>query len=39
MHTSCRKPHGGGRDALALAMDELGQRFDTRPAAAAAPAA
>lgn len=31
MHTSCRKPHGNGRDALALAMDELGRRFDTNP--------
>lgn len=31
MHTSCRKPHGNGRDALALAMDELGRRFGTAP--------
>ena len=26
-HTSCRKPHGGGRDGLALLMDELDARF------------
>lgn len=31
LHTSCRKPHGNGRDALALALDELGRRFDTEP--------
>ena len=30
-HTSCRKPHGGGRDGLALLMDELDARFDTSP--------
>ena len=30
-HTSCRKPHGGGRDGLALAMEELGQRFAATP--------
>lgn len=28
LHASCRKPHGNGRDALALAMDELAHRFD-----------
>jgi hypothetical protein len=26
-HASCRKPHGGGRDGLALLMDELEVRF------------
>ncbi len=26
-HASCRKPHGGGRDGLALLMDELDARF------------
>jgi hypothetical protein len=30
-HTSCRKPHGGGRDGLALAMVELSKRFDAAP--------
>jgi hypothetical protein len=30
-HASCRKPHGGGRDALALLMDELDARFDAEP--------
>jgi len=30
-HTSCRKPHGGGRDGLALAMLELSKRFDPAP--------
>jgi hypothetical protein len=29
LHTSCRKPHGGGRDGLALAMEDLSQRFAT----------
>lgn len=28
-HTSCRKPHGGGRDGLALAMADLALRFDS----------
>ena len=27
LHTSCRKPHGGGRDGLASAMVELSRRF------------
>ncbi len=31
-HTSCRKPHGGGRDGLALAMPELLSRFAAAPA-------
>ena len=26
-HTSCRKPHGGGRDGLALALDDMATRF------------
>ena len=26
-HTSCRKPHGGGRDGLALALEDLATRF------------
>ncbi|CAN5259191.1 hypothetical protein BH18ACT12_BH18ACT12_09010 [soil metagenome] len=30
-HTSCRKPHGGGRDGLALGMLDLSQRFDPAP--------
>jgi hypothetical protein len=30
-HTSCRKPHGGGRDGLALAMIDLSRRFDAAP--------
>jgi hypothetical protein len=30
-HTSCRKPHGGGRDGLALLMDELDARFAQSP--------
>jgi hypothetical protein len=30
-HTSCRKPHGGGRDGLALLMDELDSRFLPNP--------
>jgi hypothetical protein len=30
-HTSCRKPHGGGRDGLALLMDEFDARFDPSP--------
>ena len=30
-HTSCRKPHGGGRDGLALAMQDLSARFDSAP--------
>jgi hypothetical protein len=30
-HTSCRKPHGGGRDGLALLMDELEARFSASP--------
>lgn len=28
-HTSCRKPHGGGRDGLAVAIEDLAARFDT----------
>jgi hypothetical protein len=28
-HTSCRKPHGGGRDGLALADDVIATRFDS----------
>ena len=31
LHTSCRKPHGGGRDGLALAMQELSARFNPAP--------
>jgi hypothetical protein len=31
-HTSCRKPHGGGRDGLALALEDLETRFDAAPA-------
>ena len=31
-HTSCRKPHGGGRDGLALALEDLATRFDGQPA-------
>lgn len=31
LHTSCRKPHGGGRDGLALAMQELSLRFAAAP--------
>ena len=31
LHTSCRKPHGGGRDGMALAMTELSARFDAAP--------
>jgi hypothetical protein len=30
-HTSCRKPHGGGRDGLALALLDLSKRFDAAP--------
>jgi hypothetical protein len=30
-HTSCRKPHGGGRDGLALLTDELDLRFVPNP--------
>jgi hypothetical protein len=30
-HTSCRKPHGGGRDGLVLAMEDLSKRFDASP--------
>jgi hypothetical protein len=30
-HTSCRKPHGGGRDGLALAIDDVATRFDASP--------
>jgi len=26
-HTSCRKPHGGGRDGLALALPDMATRF------------
>lgn len=29
-HTSCRKPHGGGRDGLAMAMTDLATRFATQ---------
>jgi hypothetical protein len=31
LHTSCRKPHGGGRDGLALAMLDLAGRFGSAP--------
>ena len=31
-HTSCRKPHGGGRDGLALAHTDLATRFSGAPA-------
>ena len=31
LHTSCRKGHGGGRDALALADAVLATRFGTSP--------
>jgi hypothetical protein len=30
-HTSCRKPHGGGRDGLSLALPDLAKRFDPAP--------
>ena len=30
-HTSCRKPHGGGRDGLALAVSDMSKRFDAAP--------
>ncbi|MGE5273970.1 MAG: hypothetical protein ACM3QU_09475 [Verrucomicrobiota bacterium] len=30
-HTSCRKPHGGGRDALALALVDMSTRFAASP--------
>jgi hypothetical protein len=30
-HASCRKPHGGGRDGLALLTDELDLRFTQNP--------
>ena len=30
-HTSCRKPHGGGRDGLALALEDLATRFSGSP--------
>ena len=30
-HTSCRKPHGGGRDGLAVALSDLATRFDAAP--------
>lgn len=32
-HTSCRKPHGGGRDGLSLALDDMVTRFTAAPAA------
>ena len=32
-HTSCRKPHGGGRDGLAQAFPDLAKRFDAAPPA------
>src|SRR4051794_10647202 len=31
-HTSCRKPHGGGRDGLALALVDMATRFADAPA-------
>jgi len=31
-HTSCRKPHGGGRDGLALALADMATRFSATPA-------
>ena len=31
-HTSCRKPHGGGRDGLALALVDMATRFDAHAA-------
>ena len=31
-HTSCRKPHGGGRDGLALALTDMATRFSATPA-------
>jgi hypothetical protein len=31
-HTSCRKPHGGGRDGLALALTDMATRFRAGPA-------
>jgi hypothetical protein len=31
-HTSCRKPHGGGRDGLALALVDMATRFAAAPA-------
>ena len=31
-HTSCRKPHGGGRDGLSLALVDMATRFDAAPA-------
>ena len=31
-HTSCRKPHGGGRDGLSLALDDMATRFAAAPA-------
>lgn len=30
-HTSCRKPHGGGRDGLAVAIGDIATRFDPSP--------
>ena len=31
-HTSCRKPHGGGRDGLSLALVDMATRFAAAPA-------
>ena len=30
-HTSCRKPHGGGRDGLALALEDSGHALHASP--------